>query len=120
MTTKELKRLELEISDEDLERFWIKVDIPENMNEGPCWAWESCTGPTGYLYFRFNGKTVSASRLSFEIFLGKLLPGETVAHGCGNKQCVNPYHFKIGTRNQFRKGIKYRKKVLRFKEPPCP
>ena len=113
---KSMNRNKVDISYEDLDRFWERVDGGDDFDEGPCWEWKSYIGPTGYCLFGFNGKNIGAHRLAFEIFFGKLLPGENVMHACGNKLCVNPHHLKVGAKNQFRKSIKYRKKRMHFVE----
>lgn len=44
------------------------------------------------------GKREKAHRVSFELFVRKLEPGECVLHKCDTPMCVEPTHLFAGTR----------------------
>ena len=81
--------------EEARERFFNKVNKTET-----CWLWTgSCIKCHGQ--FNYNGKNILAHRFSW-LLAGNTIPeGQCILHAphiiCGNKNCVNPAHLRVGT-----------------------
>jgi hypothetical protein len=81
----------MEISEEDKERFWNKVNKTET-----CWLWTACCD-MGYGQFGLNNKIHRAHRVSW-LIAGNTIPnGHVIRHKCRAKNCVNPDHLETGT-----------------------
>lgn len=91
-----------------------------------CWEWQG-SKRQGYghtiIGSRKDGtrKSVSAHRLSYEIFKGEIPKGYEVCHKCDNPCCINPEHLFVGTRqdNVDDRERKHRNIVKVGEEQPC-
>lgn len=91
----------------DYSRFFQKVLMPRDLDK--CWLWLRGENEHGYGYFRIDGKTVKAHRVSYVHWKGEIPSGMDVDHVCHNKPCVNPDHLRTATRAenmQNRKGAR--------------
>lgn len=65
-------------------RFWAKV-----RKGAGCWEWTGAK-TRGRGVFRFNGRLTLASRVAWELSVGKIPAGLSVLHRCDNPSCVKP------------------------------
>lgn len=63
---------------------------------GGCWMWTG-TVSNGYGAIKDRGKTLKASRVSWELHRGPIPNGLFVCHACDVPLCVNPNHLFLGT-----------------------
>lgn len=75
-------------------RFWRDVD---KTSENGCHMWTGDVSVSGYGKFFYNGRTMSAHRVSLIVQGIDIPEGSIIMHTCNNKLCVNKEHLKIGT-----------------------
>ncbi len=84
-----------QLSPEQIERFWSKVEVPEQPS--CCWEWTGYRLPNGYGRFMFNDKEFYAHRVVCAILTKDPGPTLTIDHLCRNRGCVNPDHLEAVT-----------------------
>lgn len=76
-------------------RFSDKVEFT---NE--CWLWNAAKYESGYGKYSFNKKPVYAHRFAWIHFNGEIPKGLFVLHKCDIRNCVNPAHHFLGTKQE--------------------
>jgi hypothetical protein len=61
-----------------------------------CWTWLGPTTPTGHGKKTYCGKDVLAHRWMYASLFGPIPPGYVVYLSCDSKDCVNPWHLRLG------------------------
>lgn len=82
--------LVLEAKEDELKRFWDKV---EKGSEDDCWNWTAGGDRYGVFWYRYA--QYNAHRFSWIIRNGLIPDGMVIDHTCVNSKCVNPKHLQI-------------------------
>lgn len=80
-------------------RFFKYVNKTES-----CWLWTGYCFTSGHGQFGYDGKIIKAHRFSW-LLAGNQIPEEMcILHAphviCGNRNCVNPAHLRVGTQSE--------------------
>ena|SRR5579859_339545 len=70
-----------------LKRFLPLVSVGDG-----CWEWIGFKRSNGYGAFWLDGRSQTAHRVSYELFVGAIPEGLTIDHLCRNHPCVRPDH----------------------------
>lgn len=68
--------------------------------DGDCWIWHRRKNQQGYGMVDYEGKSVTAHRLSYTAFIGPIPEGMTLDHLCKVRSCVNPFHLEPVTHQE--------------------
>jgi hypothetical protein len=77
------------------EFFMLRVQVTPG-----CWVWTGRPASNGYGKLGWGGRTLSAHRVSHELFVGPIPEGLTIDHLCRNKMCVKPKHLEAVTHRE--------------------
>jgi hypothetical protein len=103
--------------DADVMRFASKVALPDDLNDsGVCWEWQGAKHGQGRGYGKFHlgGKSISAHKASYILFVGDVEEGQVIGHQCNNEGCVSPHHLKAESQSQ---NIKFMWYCRRHRKP---
>jgi len=106
------------MNDNDIERFFCKVEIGENEND--CWRWLASKKKLGYGEFNFKNKKILAHRFSYEYHNNCQIKDKMlILHNCDNPECTNPKHLREGTHKENNKDMMLRNRQHNCKGEEC-
>jgi hypothetical protein len=76
------------------ERLWEKVSKSEG-----CWTWTGAKH-RGYGRIYLLGRPLLVHRVAWEMLVGPIELGMTIDHLCANRECVNPSHLEVVSRDE--------------------
>lgn len=97
----------MELSPDDIARFWSRVDTSAGLNE--CWPWTGALSGQGaklgrgYGQMSVRGRLVRCTHIALWLTHGITVErGQSVLHSCDHPPCVNSRHLSVGddSRNQ--------------------
>lgn len=90
-----------------LHNFWSRVNISD---PNDCWEWQGGKQRGGYGETFYNGRNLSAHRVSWFLSFGAIKKGYHICHKCDNPPCCNPEHLFQGTRKDNMNDAKTKKR----------
>lgn len=86
-----------EFRQEDVTRFWEKVNCDSNAHH--CWDWTTANNGR-YGYFNMGGSgCFKANRIAYFLHYDKDPEGLDIRHSCHRPICCNPHHLSSGTKS---------------------
>lgn len=70
------------------------VALPKDPND--CWPFQGAIKASGHGTKTHMGQQMSAHRWMWASLFGTIPAGMVVYHSCDRKDCVNPYHLRLG------------------------
>lgn len=71
-----------------------------------CWLWNGLKRRNGYGFIKYKGKSIAVHRFLWMTFFGPLTYDQVCCHKCDVRNCINPAHIFIGTRDENQKDMK--------------
>jgi hypothetical protein len=78
-----------------------------------CWEWKAVIKNPYPLVLGSDGKSLPASRATYEVEVGPIPVGMEVCHHCDNPRCCNPGHLFLGTHAENMKDMARKDRALR-------
>lgn len=103
----------MELSENDIVRFWSKVDIK---GHDECWNWKTGCFDEGYGAFHLNRKSVKANRISLILSCCPQPENKLFSlHTCKqNRKCCNPSHLYWGDKQDNSNDMKLDETMIHY------
>ncbi len=88
----------MDLTDEQRERFWSKVNKDGGEANPHCWIWGAAIATNGYGRWTARPRQYAAHRVAYALLVEDVSSGLDLDHLCRNRACVNPAHLEPVTR----------------------
>lgn len=89
------------VEPDPISRIFMKTTVTDT-----CWLWNGSKYKSGYGFIKHEGKITAVHRFLYQTFFGPIDKNLVCCHKCDIRNCINPAHIFIGTRDDNQKDMR--------------